>query len=245
MEILKVEGIVIGDTNYSESSKILKILTQEKGIISAMSKGCRNLKSKLRGVSAPFSYGTFHLYYKSEGISILVGVDIKNSFHNIMTDIEKISYATYLLDLTEQVHKNSNEGTIFSLLISTLEKIEEGYDISILTSILELKLLNFLGIRPVIDGCSICGNDKKIVTIDPTNGGYICQECYHNQKIYNAKTIQLIRMFYYVDISKITKLEVKSEIKQEINEFIEEYYDRYSGLYLKSKSFLKNLSKIG
>ena len=245
MGVIKVEGIVLGETNYSESSKILKVLTNDYGVISVISKGCRNLKSKLRGVSSKFSYGDFHLHYKENGISTLVAVDIKNSFRNILMNIEKISYATYLLDLVEQVCKHSEDKRIFTDLIETLIKINEGYDMGVLTNILELKMLDFIGIRPVIDGCSICGSSKKIITIDPTSGGYICSECYHNEKIYSDKTIKLIRMFYYVDISKITKLDVKSEIKKEINEFIDLYYDRYSGLYLKSKTFLKSLSKIG
>ena len=245
MAVIKVEGIVVGETNYSESSKILKVLTDEYGIISVISKGCRNLKSKLRGVSSKLSYGIFHLNYKENGISTLTAVDTKNSFRNILMDIDNISYATYLLDLVEQVSKHSDSKGIFSNLIATLIKINEGYDPSVLTNILELKMLDFLGIRPVIDGCSICGSEKKIVTIYPTSGGYICQECYHNEKIYSDKTVKLIRMFYYVDINKITKLDVKNEIKKEINEFIDLYYDRYSGLYLKSKAFLKSLSKIG
>ena len=173
------------------------------------------------------------------------GASLIGKGSEILMNIDNISYATYLLDLVEQVSKHSNDKELFSNLVNTLIKIDEGYDVRVLTNILELKMLDFLGIRPVIDGCSICGSNKKIVTIDPTSGGYICQECYHNEKIYNEKTIKLIRMFYYVDISKITKLDVHDNIKKEIDEFIDLYYDRYSGLYLKSKAFLKNLSKIG
>ena len=51
-------------------------------------------------------------------------------------------------------------------------------------------------------------------------------------------TISLIRMLYYVDISKITKLDISKEIMKEIEEFINDYYDRYSGIYLKSKTLL-------
>ena len=58
------------------------------------------------------------------------------------------------------------------------------------------------------------------------------------------KTIQLVRMFYYVDLEKITKLEVSSHVLKEINLFLEDYYDRYTGLFLKSKKFLKELEKI-
>lgn len=45
-------------------------------------------------------------------------------------------------------------------------------------------------------------------------------------------------MLYYVDISKITKLDISDNIIKEINDFIEDYYDRYSGIYLKSKTLL-------
>ena len=51
-------------------------------------------------------------------------------------------------------------------------------------------------------------------------------------------------MFYYVDINKISKLEISNKIKMEINDFLDEYYDKYTGLYLKTKSFLKNLNKL-
>jgi len=57
MKIEEVEGIIVRETNYSESSKILNILTKEKGLIGVMSKGSRNMKSKLRGVSRKLLYG--------------------------------------------------------------------------------------------------------------------------------------------------------------------------------------------
>lgn len=244
MEIVKTEGIIIGETNYSESSKILRIFTKDYGIISVMSKGCRNLKSKLRGVSGKLVYANFQFYYKENGISTLIGADMIDTLKNILMDIDRISYASYLLDLTEQVYKHSKVEEIYPLFISCLLKINEGYDYEALTCIYELKLLDYLGIRPNVDGCSICGNTKNIITISTKEGGYICQNCYHGGKIYTNKTIQLIRMFIYLDIQQITKLDIKKETKKELNEFINEYYDEYSGLYLKSRTFLKNLAKI-
>ena len=245
MKIVKTEGIVIGETNYSESSKILKVLTKDYGLISIMSKGCRNLKSKLRGVSGKLVYANFQFYYKENGISTLISADSIDTLRNIIMDIEKISYASYLFDLTEQVYKNTYDKNIYDVFISTIKKMNDGYDYEALTCIYELKLLDYLGIRPNVDGCSICGSSKNIVTVSTRDGGYICQNCYHSGKIYTNKTIQLIRMFIYVDINQVTKLEIKKETKKELEEFITEYYDEYSGLYLKSKSFLKNLTKIG
>ena len=127
MEKVKVKGIVIGDTNYSESSKILNILTSEYGIIGAISKGCRNYKSKLRSVSMKLTYGYFYINYKEEGLSILTEVDVIDDFKNIKTDLTKIGYSSYLIDLAKQVIKQNNNPDIFTILESSLIKINEGF----------------------------------------------------------------------------------------------------------------------
>ena len=121
MKIESFEGIVLSETNYSESSKILNVLTSEYGLIGIMSKGCRNLKSKLRGVSRKLVYGTFHVYYKENGLSTLIGVDLINSFSKTMMDLERISYASFILDLSLQVVRQSDED-FFSLVKDVLLK---------------------------------------------------------------------------------------------------------------------------
>ncbi len=243
MKIIDIDGIVLSETNYSESSKILNVLTKDLGLIGVMSKGSRNMKSKLRGVSRKMIYGTFHIYYKENGLSTLIGVDIKNSYNNILTDLTKISYATYLLDLTKQVLRETEDNSIFDLLTNCLDKINEDFDPMILTNILELKYLDFLGVSPNLDQCSFCGNSDDIVTLSSSSGGLVCGSCLTDERLVDIKVIKMIRMYYYVDISRITKLDVSDEIKKEINLFLDDYYDRYTGLYLKSREFMKRVTR--
>lgn len=243
MEIKKVEGIVISETNYSESSKILNVMTKDLGIIGVMSKGCRKIKSNLRSVSCKLTYGNFNISYKKDGISTLISVDVIDSFNKIKTDITKISYASFLLELTEQVYKQNNHDDIFCLFINSLIKINEGFDSVVITNILELKYLDYLGVGLMLDGCSVCGNED-VITISSKHGGYLCKECISDEKIFSTRAIKLLRMFYYVDISKISKLELHYDTIKEIDSFLDEYYDEYTGLYLKSKQFLKNITKI-
>lgn len=241
MKIEKVTGIVLSDTNYSESSKILNVLTKEHGKIGIISKGCRNLKSSLRSVSSKLTYGYFNIYYKQEGLSVLISVDIINDFSNIKQDLFKIGYATFLSDLTNQVLKETSSNEIFDLFINGLIKINDDFDPMIITNIIELKYLNYLGVMPILDCCSVCGSNKKIVTISSFAGGYLCVNCYKNEYIVDEKTVKLLRMFSYVDISKIKELNILPKNKNEINRFLENYYDRYTGIYLKSKDFLTQL----
>ena len=239
MKIEKVKGIVLSDTNYSESSKILNVYTQEHGKIGIISKGCRNLKSSLRSVSSKLTYGYFNIYYKDNGLSTLISVDVLNDFLHIKKDLEMIGCATYLIDLSNQVLKEDYD--IFDILVDSLEKINDGFDPLIITNIVELKYLDYLGVTPVLDCCSSCGSDKNIITISSDHGGYLCKNCYTNEYIVDDKTIKLIRMFRYVDIKKIKELNIQDKNKTEINKFLEGYYSRYTGLYLKSKDFLKQV----
>ncbi len=242
--IEKTEGLVLSAIDYGETSKILNVLTKEYGIIGVISKGCRRPKSTLCSASQKMTYGHFYIYYKKDKLSILKSVDLIDSFSQIRIDIKKISYAAYLLDLAEQVSRESKELAVFQETINSLIKINENYDPLVISLILKLRFLNFLGVAPVINHCALCHSDKKIQTLSLKRGGYICQNCYQDEKIYQPKTIKMIRMLYYVDISKISKININQAIKSEINEFLENYYQDYTGLYLKSTSFLEKIEQL-
>lgn len=242
--IKKTEGIIISTVDYKESSKIVNILTPTEGIIGVLAKGSKNLKSKISATSNVLTYGVFYLNYHKGSLPILTEVDIIDSFKGIRKDIIKMNYSIFLLELSSQVYKHDRSEKIYQLLIEGLCKINEGYDSQIVTNIIELKLLQYLGIKPVVEKCVNCQKKTNIVTISSYRGGYLCKDCVGRENIFHLKTLQLIRMFYYVDISKITKIDVSDTVKKEISLFIDDYYERYSGIYLKSKNFLEEFSKL-
>ena len=242
--IERVEGIIIKDASYSETSKLLTLITKEHGIINLLAKGAKTLKSPLRSTTTKLTHGYFNIIYKENKLSTLKEVDTIDYYKNIKKDINKISYATYILELVEQVIKQTNNEEVFDNLIASLKKIEEGFNPLVITNILELKCLDYLGVMPILDCCSVCGNEN-IITISADQGGYLCKNCRKEETIVDEKTIKLIRMFYYVDINKIEKLEISKKISEEINYFLNSYYERYTGLYLKSKKFIEKLSKVG
>lgn len=233
----KIEGIIVSEYPFEENSKIINILTKE-GKIGVIAKGAKKLKSPFFAVTNRFTYGVFNIYYKEEGLSKLIDADIINNYSNIKKDINKVSYVTYITELILKVYNHEPSNNIYELYLAGLTKINEGYDYIVIFNILRLKLLDYLGIKPVIDKCVECGSTHNIVTISSYLGGYICKNCYKNEKIVSSKTLSLIRMLYYVDISKITKLDISKEVIKEIDEFTNDYYDRYSGIYLKSKTLL-------
>lgn len=243
LEIKTIEGVIIGERPFGETSKILNIVTKNNGIIGVLSKGAKRLKSPLRSVSERFTYASFEISYKEDKLSTLISADIINPLTNIKKDIEKLSYINFISELTNQVLKQSENKLIYDSYIACILKIEEGYDPMVITNILELKYLDFLGVRPELDSCVVCGS-KNVVTLSVDKGGFLCKDHILDSYVTSVKTIKIIRMLKYVDISKISKLHISELVKNEINNFVNDYYDRYTGLYLKSKDFLKNIVKI-
>lgn len=240
----KYEGIIITETPYGDNSKIINVLTKERGLIGIMCNNVKNIKNPLRTKTLKFTYGYFHIKYHENKLSKLVDVDIINNLKNIRNDIELISYMSYITDLTYQVVKQNNDSQIYSIYISTVLKLNEQKNPLILTNILELKYLDYLGVGLNLTSCIKCGSTKNIVTLDPDEGGYICQNCYTNEKLLSPKSIKLIRMYYLIDINSISDINIKSQTANEINYFLDKYYERYTGVYLKSKDFLKKIKSL-
>ncbi len=237
----EVEGFILTETPYGESSKIINVLTKEYGIIGIIAKGAASMKSKNRVATLKLTYAKFNIYYKENKLSTLVSADIINPLKNIRSDIFLISYLTYIAELTSQVVKQSNVSNIYDDFINAILKIEEGLDPLVITNILEIKYLEKLGVLFNLDECVICGNKTNIATISADVGGFICSNCLTNEYLVSPKVIKMLRMYYYVNIKSISNIKIDEDIKKTINSFLDMYYEKYTGLYLNSKNFLKNL----
>lgn len=242
--LVKIKGIVISETNYSESSKIINVLCEEYGKIGLMAKGARSLKSPLRAVSQKLVYGEFTIKYKEKGLSTLIEVNVINSFRNIMTDFKCASYAFYLLDLFNQIFKDSQkiDNNVYLLLENALLKIDNGLNPLLITNIVELQLLKYLGVALELNKCVNCGNNE-VISINLDYGGTVCVNCINeNDALFNPKTVKLIRLMYLVNLNKLDNINIDNKnIIKEINQFINDYYSKYTGLYLKNKENIEKL----
>lgn len=239
--LIEVEGFVMNETPYGETSKIINVFTKDYGIIGIMCKGAKSLKNKNRVATMRLTYAKFNIYYKKNKLSTLVSADIIDSLKRIKADIILISYLSYITELTYQVIKQSENNKIYTDFITAILKIENGLDPLVIINILELKYLDKLGVLFSLDECVICGNKTDIVTVSSDAGGFICKKCLNGEAIVSSKVLKMIRMYYYVNIKSISNIKIDEDIKLYINQFLDMYYERYTGLYLNSKNFLKTL----
>ena len=236
----EVEGIIVNEIDYRDKSKIISALTN-KGLIGMIAKGCKSPKSMLRSCTDKLTYGKFYIKYKENKLSILNNFDSYSNFKNIKSDFNKLGFTMYLLNLSYQVAKENFNENIYYNLVDALKKIEDGINPLIMTNILELKFLTFLGVEPILDRCSICMNQNNIIGLSTSKGGLVCSNCFQNDMLVDEKVIKLIRLYYYIDIKKIDSFNVDKKFVNDINRFIDDYYEKYTGLYLNGKKIVADI----
>ncbi|GIN85450.1 DNA repair protein RecO [Heyndrickxia sporothermodurans] len=243
----KCEGIVIRTSDYGESNKIVTLYTREFGKLGVMARGAKKTNSRLSAVSQIFTYGYF-LVQTGTGLGTLQQGEMISSMRLIREDIFKTGYASYIVELLDKgTDEKIRNPFLFELLNQTLNYINDDNDIDIITNIFEMKMLNVIGLYPVLNECAICGSKDGRFAFSMRENGLICHRCYEKDKYHlptSQAAIKLLRLFYYFDLSRLGTISVKDDTKKELRKIISMYYDEYSGLHLKSKKFLDQIDKF-
>ncbi|WP_110926902.1 DNA repair protein RecO [Bacillus massiliglaciei] len=243
----KCEGIVIRRTDYGENNKIITIYTREFGKIGVMARGASKPNSRFASATQLFCYG-FFLVTPSSGLRSLQQAELADSMRYIREDLYATAYASYIVELLDRsVEDKKPSGYLFELLHQTLHYINEEYDPEVMKFIFEMKMLPVNGISPTLNHCAVCGETEGEFSFSFREGGLICHRCLgkdpRNVKM-SAGAVRLLRVFYYMDLSRLGTISVKPETKKEIKKIIDTYYEEYSGLHLKSKKFLNQLDSM-
>lgn len=243
----KCEGIVIRSIDYGETNKIVTLYTREWGKIGVMARGANKPNSRLAAVTLPFTYGYF-LVQLGRGLGNLQQGEILSSYKSIKEDIFLTAYASYVAELTEKsTEERKANPFLFELLKQTLAYINDGLDPEVLVLIYEMKILNVLGLYPVLDQCAVCGKTEGKFSFSVREGGFLCHRCQEKDPYrfdISEASIKLLRIFYYIDLKRLGNISVKDRTKKELRLVLDSYYEEYSGLHLKSKRFLNQMEHL-
>ncbi|MHC0035875.1 DNA repair protein RecO [Pseudoneobacillus sp. C159] len=243
----KCEGIVIRTADYGETNKIVTLYTREWGKIGVMARGAKKPNSRLAAITQLFSYGYF-LIQKGSGLGNLQQGELISTFRGVREDIIITAYASYILELADKcTDEKKINPYFFELLYQTLNYLNEEYDPDIMIHIFEMKMLNSLGLYPNLNGCAICGQTDGHFSFSIRENGFICHRCLEKDPYHfkiSIATLKLLRIFYYLDLSRLGTISVKEDTKKELKTVIDAYYEEYSGLHLKSKRFLNQMGQF-
>ncbi|MBQ9624627.1 MAG: DNA repair protein RecO [Clostridia bacterium] len=181
---LKTDGLIIRTSDYKENDKMVTILSKEFGRIDVIMRGCRKQGAKLFGASSLFCYGDFLLYNNNERLSVN-SCDIKHSFYDLSSDVEKMAVATFICEVAGGIASPmERHGALFALVINLLVFLENGtLSSKQVLFCFAVKICDIFGVRPVLSECCLCGEGGFIGGFSIANGGLVCKECSKATKV--------------------------------------------------------------
>lgn len=178
----KTEAIVFRVSPYSNTSQISTWFSPDKGRINTLIKGALRPKSPFLGQYDMF-YTCELVYYSKErnGIHIAGECSPLNTRSNLRGDWRASAAASYICDAISRVHPpGSHSPELYRLAAETLDFLNTSSVKMPLIYWFELKLLDVLGVAPLISKCISCRRtiglaDKSFFSVD--RGGILCSQC--------------------------------------------------------------------
>lgn len=232
MVTVNTQGIILRAVKYKENDLILTIFSRKLGKISAIAKGARRAKSPLLSSCQVFAYSNFTLRKRGTMYTVNQSEIIK-TFYEISYDLDAFSYATYAIQLIDyNLEQEVNNNRLFVLLAQTLYLYSNNpTDIVFIKNIFELKFLDYIGFRPIVNRCSNCQNKNlENGVFNIYQGGVICEKCKslfeYNLRV-DLTTVRLMDYILNNDILTCSKVKVSKYIVNELNKILERYLNEY------------------
>lgn len=245
--LVKSEGVVLRNINYSEADKILTIFTKQNGKVQAIAKGARKYKNNLVASTQTFCYSNFLMYEGKNFYHINQG-EVIDSFFSLREDLEKLAYATYIIELIDAgTLEGESNPILFDLLIKTLQvltNIEKDYKNLLLA--FELKYISFIGYKPQLKRCVSCESDfTNNIKFSVAHGGALCENCFNidaNSKSIDLMVLNKMKELLYLKLDEISNIKINNKEANRIEylllRYITSHLDKKN---FKSLEFIKSL----
>lgn len=176
---LTTRGLVLREAKYKESDKILTILTETDGKISAKARGVQRTRSKIAAASQLLSFSDF-TFFGSRGKWTINEAESLEQFRALRGDIELLALGSYIAELLEAVaNENVPEPEILQLGLNALYALSNRLcPPAQVKAAFELRLMSLAGYRPQLDECAGCGRrEPESGRLFPEHGELFCPEC--------------------------------------------------------------------
>ncbi|UCG88586.1 MAG: DNA repair protein RecO [Gemmatimonadota bacterium] len=182
MALVTTAAVVLHAFKYSESSKIVRLATEDVGVQSAVAKGAMRPKSKFGARLQVLSGGVAEMYMKpNRDLHTLAAFDVTRQRSELAGDVERYVTATALAELILRLAPAEPNPTVYHYLVAMLDDLVavdrvnlEPFGLAALWG-----AVGILGFAPALDGCACDGRrlPDGAAKFSIADGGFLCQTC--------------------------------------------------------------------
>lgn len=174
----KLQAVVLSNSDYGESDRIVSLFTLEYGRLMGFARGARNSRKRFGPALEPFARIHLQLHHK-DGLSSVRSADVITLYPGIRGELGAIAHALYACELVECFTPEEHPlPRLYRLLSTYLEHLDTAAGAETARRMFEINLLNILGYRPSLDHCSRCGAefDSRGALVQQ-GGELVCRFC--------------------------------------------------------------------
>ena len=152
-------ALVLRTVDYKETDKILTLLTQDQGKLTASARGCRKKGSAIAAGCQLLAWAEVVLY-DYQGRWSVKEAAVERLFQGVRDDIERLALGCYFAEVTELLAVEGEENPeLLSLILNSLHALDKLPEkpLPLVKAAFEWKAMALAGYEPLIDGCAVCG----------------------------------------------------------------------------------------
>jgi len=179
----KTDALVIRQTDYSESSRIVVLYSRDFGKISTIAKGGRRLKGPFDAALDLLARSRIVFLRKSSGsLDILTESQLITRFIPPKNNLRSLYGGYYIAELLNALTEEySPDPQLFDAAVLALESLMTGERTNETLLLFEFTLLRELGHLPAFDECIACRDPLEGQTgplsLWVSQGGMLCPKC--------------------------------------------------------------------
>lgn len=250
MPIHKTEAIVLNKRDFRETSLIVDLYSRDFGKIGGLLKGIRTEPGKFASNLETFSFNEVIFYHKRDsGLHLVTQCDLKDSFERVRTSIDKITTASFMMELINAVMQPEDKNEeVFDLALNCLNELKTSPFPEKILTIFKIKMLTLSGFKPHFDSCIAC--DEKILgqaKFSLSLGGLLCERCQRrdlsSRSIFRgtiATILHIERSEFKVALNLGMNPQIKKELEIILNAFLNFHLERE----LKSQKVINKMAAL-
>lgn len=182
MPIVTTRCVVLQTYRYSDTSKILRLMTLDHGPRSAIAKGALRPGSKYGGVLEPFAEGEATIYLKPDrDLHTLSEFELIRERQSLGVDLARFAGASVCCELVMRLAPEERDPRLYRTLLAGLDALVEAEpdEVRAVALVVNWQVVRILGFTPELDRCVGCGRslEEGETRLDFEAGGLACGRC--------------------------------------------------------------------
>ena len=176
---MKTRALVLRETNYRESDKLLTVLTQEGERRTVKARGCRRRGSRLAASAQLLVYSEMTLF-EYRDFCTMDEAESLAQFRGLRSDLTLLALASYFAEMMETVSvEGRSDPALLPLILNALYALDTLKKAPVLVkAAFELRLMCLAGYEPLLEACAVCGRpDPEAPRLLLSEGILCCGGC--------------------------------------------------------------------